>query len=452
MASSLPRGMLLATVLLSGCITNHYAIVMTPDGEKLHRELTVWQTSSGQEGEKLSAIDQAELDHIARAYRVDPPVAAKQKHRFDGTFEGRTPDDVGGAGTLTVWASKLGTASFYMERFRGSSDLNTSLAKRHAAADDLVDALLVWFEQELGDADEGDAVRDFFEDRLRDDLKNFATWTWMARAVSDAAMVDGDNHQAVAGLLQFLFERGYLRPDDLPMVARLSADADAVILLDFVRHRLAEQTGIDVEKLEFLNNTDRLQASINEHLHDFAPARTFLDEADDESKKPTDYLVSLIVQIVAPALFAGGDQLDVVLRCPVEPFRTNGGWSDEDSTVTWSKRLARRGKEPSGVLPVLLYAAWSVPDEAFQTERFGCVILKGEPLGRYCMWRNTLNEQQAAEWDTFVQSLRHDQDFVAAISEFRFSTDPEESEKGVADRARELILPHLDNGNASDED
>ncbi|MFG0334847.1 MAG: hypothetical protein ACF8TS_15945, partial [Maioricimonas sp. JB049] len=214
MACSLTRVMLLATVLLSGCITNHYEIVMTPDGENLHREFTSWQTSSSQDGEKLSVMDQTELDHIARAYGVEPPVAAEQKHHFEGTFGGTTPDDVGGAGTMTVWSSKLGTTSLYMERFRGSNDLNASLAKRHAAADELVDALLVWFDAELKETEEAAAIRDFFEGHLRGDLKNLGTWLWVARAVSDAGRMDAEDQAVFAGLIQFLIEQNYQTPED----------------------------------------------------------------------------------------------------------------------------------------------------------------------------------------------------------------------------------------------
>ncbi|MFG0296063.1 MAG: hypothetical protein ACF8PG_09180 [Maioricimonas sp. JB045] len=445
-----------AAVLLSGCVANHYEVVMTPDGETLHRELTTWRSSTGKDGEQLTTADQSELDRLARLYDTDVPTAAEQKYRFAGSFPGATPDDVGGSGSLTVWTSRLGRTSLYIERYRGSNDLNASLRKRHDAADELVDALTVWFEEELGATDDGAAINRFLQDRFREDLKNLATWLWVARATADAGQSDDAEPQTIAGVLQFATERGYITPEDLPDIMRIRSGTDPAILLSLLRRMVAKQAGIDEASLGFLSDPNRLQESINTHLASLPAAKSYLQEADDQSKKPTDYLTSLVIRTIAPALFAGGDQVDVTLRCPVKPFRTNGSWSDEESSITWSEQIAPRGDEPHRVLPALLFAAWSEPDETFQREHFGSVILTGEPLGEYCLWRNSLNEQQAGEWDAFVQSLRPEADLAdltKRIGSFRFSSDPppEASETTAAQQGRDLLLTFLA-GSMVDED
>ena len=60
---------------------------------------------------------------MARAYGKTEMGETARKHRFTGKFAGRTPDDVGGAGSYTHWETAFGSASAYVERFRGSDDL-----------------------------------------------------------------------------------------------------------------------------------------------------------------------------------------------------------------------------------------------------------------------------------------------------------------------------------------
>ena len=92
---------------------------------------------------------------------------------------------------------------------------------------------------------------------------------------------------------------------------------------------------------------------------------------------------------------------------------------------------------------------WSAPDEAFQAAHFGKVILRDEPLARYCLWRQALTGQEAVEWDEFLEKLWPGETLRERLGQFRFSSDApptpaNESPPSLADAARQLILAGLD--------
>jgi len=99
-------------------------------------------------------------------------------------------------------------------------------------------------------------------------------------------------------------------------------------------------------------------------------------------------------------------------------------------------------------LPMFCYASWSAPNERFQSEHFGRVILQGEGLMKYCLWRGSLNNTQASEWEAFLGGTNPANDWTNRLAAFRFSDKggkPEDSHTStsLADMPRELIQKGL---------
>jgi hypothetical protein len=72
---------------------------------------------------------------------------------------------------------------------------------------------------------------------------------------------------------------------------------------------------------------------------------------------------------------------------------------------------------------VFCYAAWSEPEAAFQKEHFGRVILRGDELMSYCLWRAGLPARRIAEWDAFLSSLRPEENIQTKLDAFHFSDE-----------------------------
>jgi hypothetical protein len=140
----------------------------------------------------------------------------------------------------------------------------------------------------------------------------------------------------------------------------------------------------------------------------------------------------------------------VSLQCPAAPFATNGAWDTKTSRVTWSGRIGQRGQPPHNVLPKVLYALWSVPDAELQTKHFGKVVLTGEELAQYVLWRHGLSDEEAGEWDGFVATLEPGERLLEQLDAFRFTTDPMSPPPGqdetptLADTPRDLIKQGLE--------
>jgi hypothetical protein len=86
----------------------------------------------------------------------------------------------------------------------------------------------------------------------------------------------------------------------------------------------------------------------------------------------------------------------------------------------------------------------------FQTERFGRVLLEGEDLGAYGIWRTGLDRQDAVEWEGFLMSLKHGEDLKKRLDAFHFTRDPvprrkdaKADETGLAAVPRPLIIDSL---------
>jgi hypothetical protein len=447
---------LTAALALAGCEHDHFVVEVRPDGEAFQRKLTCWHVY-GEGGKEVRPLATEKLARIGKLYEKTETVEDGKKHVFTGRFTGGTPADVGGAGSYTHLASPLGSTSAYVERFRGSDDLEAELAKRRAAADQLTDLAIGWMQSELGEEANFDRLKNFLNQNLRQDLKNLALYGWTYDAVSGyKSDVDAEFLVRVG---QYLCQRGYLSPQDVPALARAALADDPAPLLRHVQRLVADKMGIAAdqlppESLAFLSDTKRLAASWRKYVPTTDLFEKRRKQWQEESKtnpqaaKPTpdDVLEDLVGQLVFKIrLFEEDDVLELKLYCGQEPYATNGQWDAQAAAVSWSKTLRQ-----DAPLPVLCFSLWSLPDRAFQEAHFGKVLLSGQELAEYVVWYRGLKVKEAEEWDRFLAGCRPDSELRAAAEAFRFSSDPKpdpnsptQQPASLADTPRRLILDQL---------
>ena len=158
---------------------------------------------------------------------------------------------------------------------------------------------------------------------------------------------------------------------------------------------------------------------------------------------PGEVAADLTLQLLDCALIdtRTDDHLMVCLSLPSPPAHTNGKWDETRKQVAWESDLEDRTN--SVRLPLFCYASWSEPNEPLQNEYFGRVVLRGDDLTKYCLWRHSLNPRQAREWDGFLTGLRSVEAWKARLEAFRFSDEPvaqtNRQTSSLADLPRELI-------------
>jgi len=421
-------------VLLAGCVRNSYEVELVPAGSSLDRKLTVRQQSRGSDA--ANAFD-GEVRKIAREYRVapPPPPAAAKTHEFQGRFAGRMPRDVGGYGTFTHWETPFGSVSIYVERFRGDDDAEGVLKRRQASADRLVDLALAWLRPELEGDPQWPPFRQFLQKDFRRDLHNVAIYAW----TTGMARTSDEFTEILVRGMQYVVERGYITPDDVPAMNRAIHDAgrgEYEQLMSMCNRLIAARLNGKVPRIpRNLAMPEDLVKSLNK----------FLETTDEfvrltkewEEKRATDPNVprpegmEVFNRLVGDLLFAGtglqlgGDQLTVALKIDRPAIASNGHWSGESRKITWAPRsLSNEG------WPALTYAVWDEPDETAQKAHFGKLVLQGEPLLDYCLWYRGLTDAEQQEWDKFIGRLAPDSDHEGALNRFRFSHEPAERDRG----------------------
>lgn len=452
---SIPRTTaILCAFLAAGCEASHYKLEMSVDGSALDRKLTCWRQSGGDEDRQLRPMPEPELQRIAHAYGVDVPATGEREFEFSGRFEGTTPDDVGGAGALTMWTSDLGRSWAYVERFRGNDDLAAMEDQRRAALNDLLGLLTDWLHTELGDGAEFEQVHMFLNETLRHDLENAAEYSSLAADMQD---LSGDSEHAFEiGLrvAQYAAERGYFDLQDVPSALLSAENGDATLTLGLVRSILAAKLGHELaDEWDFLGTPDRLSESLNRSLQQHPLYVEFVRQRAKQNPMnapptPTELIATLAFS--ASGMHWGGfDGLDVTLNVPAEPYRTNGVWSPDELQVVWNRRLQGISDEredmpgePQQSLPSLLFAFWSLPDADLQTARFGRVILRDQALAEYCQWHADLTPQQREQWTLLIAALKPGPGAAEWIENFHF-TPGSEADEQIAQRGRLLLLTGL---------
>lgn len=160
----------LAGILLAGCGGHTKCVIeLKPEGGRLNRKLVVVEHASQnqvtldigktdeaakaestpeQKPKEISEAFRSELERIEKLYGSPAVGTNEGKFVFQASFSGELPNDAGGVGSFLHYSNSLGTASLYVERFRGNDDPAGRLQKQALAIDAWVDHVIAWSKQE----------------------------------------------------------------------------------------------------------------------------------------------------------------------------------------------------------------------------------------------------------------------------------------------------------------
>jgi hypothetical protein len=456
----LPFAMAAMAFLVTGCPQKEYIVELQPQGNGIERTLIFYcadgvNTNTGTPN--YLSFDPAELTMITALYPTNSLINAGNRYTVRGEFTNELPHDVGGEGVFTNLTTSLGSAAFYIERFRGNDDLAGITERRFKAADQLADIYVGWSQMELGREPDYDKLHKFLDVDIRRDLKNFSSYWWEWQLASDYKTNATEEFAVRFG--QYLFERGYFTIGEMPGLFRdLSSDDSQAILLR-IQRILASKMGVPdtaplPPSLALLADETRMEKSFDKYLSDTALYRAKLKQWEKDNKLKPDTKKpepSEVVNDVVGNIFefnAQGDHLVVHLSLPLPPMHSNGRWDNALKQVVWETHI--EGRTNATHLPFSSYATWAQADKEYQKKHFGKVALIGDELTEYCLWRSSLNMQRGAEWDAFLSGLQPGTGLMDRLDAFRFlgesdeaGTNSQQTISGISNYPRELLKTAL---------
>ncbi len=423
--------------VLTGCPRNQYIVQLKPQGDRIERTL-IFYCEDGVNAKtgtpNYKAFDAAELTAIAALYPAQGLTNEGERHIARGVFTNELPQDVGGAGAYTNLVTSLGTAGFYVERFRGNDDLAGMTEQRFRAADRLADLFLGWSQMELGREPGYDKLRRFLDMDFRRDLKNVGEYWWEGQLVNNYKTNAGEEFTVRFG--QYLLERGYFKLGETPELFRDASANDSQAMMRRIQRLVAEKMGLSETEpvpasLAFLADEATMEKSFEKYLAgtDFYRAKLKQWEEDKKlepdikSPDPSEVADDAIGILVGFDLFGKPDRLAVRLSLPAAPVHSNGRWDETLKQVVWETDIEDRTN--ASHFPFFCYANWVQPDKPVQKKHFGRVILTGETLTRYCLWRSSLDAQRGGQWDAFLAGLQPGSGLKEKLDGFRFPGEPE---------------------------
>ena len=442
---------------LAGCQDhNRYEIELEPEGAEMVRTLTAWRIPENRGKDRFPP---AEVQRFSKLY-PERLKAIANRHAFRGRFGPKMPSDVGGAGDYHLTSTALGTTAIYVERFRGSDDVEAHINDRRQAADALTSLLTGWLQREIGRDPNFGRIRTFLERDFRQDLRNLSHYWAMARASTQQQAALRQEYWVRAGM--YLVEHGYFRLEELPAAIHVETTNDAEqqvrFVIDLLSRKISPEEQPSVARsLAFLTNTAQAEASLDAYLRS-TPEFRRREQAWRQAQAanpttpppdPKDIVLDLVARLFFGLdLLSQNDELRVALSVPLHPFATNGTYLSASNQVIWTSSLGH-GNE----LPVIAYAAWSVPNVAFQEAHFGDIALTGEDLANYVAWYTGLEPAQRSEWDAFLSRLEPGAGLSELVRAFKFAVPGGETPAGapaiqsdVSDYVKKLLLPNLPRG------
>lgn len=421
---------LLIALPLSGCGGSNYELTLEPKGESLSRTLVYSEGNPAEDTEEPEAAPpepSAEVARLAAVFKIEVPQTVDGNYRFAGNFTGATPDDVGGAGQYARKETSLGALCIYVERFRGSYELAEIVERRFEKVEMLTSLLAHWVRTTGKESPLRNRLEQVVREELPRDLKNVV----LLAMTLDQAEGEQDEEQFLMHLGQYLAEREYL---NLDMVLKGASGGDSEAnALYLLQHSILLKLELSEAELlktwPALATLETFKASLNEAIETTDAYRQYVERRTEESEgeevpEGSQLLGTLLAEMIGLE-FAAGDSVNVTLQCPHEPLLSNGEWSAEEGRVTWEMQLSKRGSTSMATPPDLCYAIWSEPDSEFQQQHFGKVLLVGELLATYCTWRVSLEAEEGAEWDRFIEAFAGGENLEEAVSEFKFSGSQE---------------------------
>jgi hypothetical protein len=439
-------GLALAALLVTGCPRNEYTVELKPQGNQIERTLIFYRADGMDTNTGLpnyQPFDTNELAAIATCYPSGPG-GEGNRHVARGRFTDQLPDDVGGAGVYLHLSTSLGQAGFYSERIRGNDDLAGLLQRRFEAADRLADLFVGWSQAELGTEPGHGPLRQFLDADFRRDLKNLAAYLWQGELAA------GYQTNAAAEYLvrfsQYALERGYFTSAEIPALFQEISGNDHQALLALGQRLVARKMGVPETEpvpatLAFLADEASLSQSLERYLAGTDLYQARLKQWEEDKKlnpelprpEPSQLVDSAIGDLIAPDPIGQADHLTVRLSLPAAPVRSNGRWDKALRQIVWEADIGEKAN--ASHFPVFCYAFWAQPDSDNQTRHFGRVILTGEDLTQYCLWRSRQDAERGCQWDSFVAGLQPGSLLPAELDAFRFSGEPIQSETNGQEKA-----------------
>lgn len=439
-------GLLALTALVTGCPHNDYTLDLTPHGKGVERKLVFYRADGETNGmPKYESFPSNELAAITAAYPAGAVTREGETYTARGEFSGSLPGELDGAGSWKTATTSLGDAGFYLERFRGSDDLTAQVNRRNAAADRLTDLVAGWSWAEFRHEPGYKKLHRFLDTNFRRDLKNLALYSWAA----ELSTSNSPGEEFTARFGQYLVERGYLKLEDTAWLAQALAgtnDSWAPLLVQrFLSEKLEVPPSARMpESVAALGSPAALERSWTNFLSGTKEYRSRLRQWEHERKlkpdahqpNPSDVAGDLLVAVVTTGSSGEDDHITVRLALPSQPSRTNGKWDEAQKRVVWDSSLEAR--ESNARLPLFCYASWTEANGDFQREHFGRVLLEGDELLEYCLWRDGLADTRAAAWDKLLSGLRPGEELTNRLAAFQFTGG------GSSDFAKNLLKTALE--------
>ena len=436
----LPIVLVAMAFLVTGCPQKEYIVELKPQGNGVERTLVFYcadgvNTNTG--APIYLSFDPAELAIITALYPAHSLTNDGNRYAVRGQFKNELPHDVGGAGVFTNLITSLGSAGFYMERFRGNDDLTGMAERRSKAADKLADIYVGWSQMELGRQPGYDKLHKFLDVDFRRDLKNLSAYCWEFQLVSNYKTNAVEEFTVRFG--QYLIERGYFKFEEIPAMFRDFSSNDPKAILQRIQRLLARKIGVPdtaplPSSLAIFADEKKLQTSLDNYLVGTELYRAQLKQWESDKKlkpdtqKPEPSAVT--DDAVGPLFefnqFGQGDHLVVHLSLPAAPAHSNGRWDNALKQVSWETHLSDRTNATR--FPFTCYANWAQADDEYQKKHFGKVALAGDELTEYCVWRGSLEPKLGNEWDAFLVGLQPGNSLMEKIKGFRFSTETNQAE------------------------
>jgi len=434
----LPLALAAMALVVTGCPHNDYLVQLQPRGHTIERTLVFYRedgvnTNTG--SPNYQAFDAAELAAISSLYPAQGLTRDGERYVVRGEFTNELPNDVGGAGAYTNLTTSLGEAGFYVERFRGNDDLAAMSEQRCQAADQLGDLIAGWSQMELGPEPGYDKLRQFLEADFRRDLLNLAAYGWDGQLTGAYHTNAGEEFAVRFG--QYLFQRAYFTIGEIPDLFREASENDTQALLRRIQRLVVRKMGVPETEpvpasLAFLADQTTMEQSFDKYLAGTDLYRAKLKQWEEDKKLKPDTKQPEPLEVASDAIgnlvefdsnsFGQPDHLAVRLSLPSSPVHSNGRWDEALQQVVWETSIEERTN--ASHIPFFCYASWAQADQAYQKKHFGRVVLAGDELTQYCLWRNSQDEQEGAEWDAFVASLQPGSGLAERLDAFRFSGEP----------------------------
>lgn len=426
-------------LLAPSCPQTRFLVEMerAPDGG-VRRSIRVWIEEDGKEKSVIRALPASRPASrpTTGAVRVDqaaaPETQAARLRRFYGdsidargthsrVFRRGLPADLidgefAGFADFGESECPMGRVAVYIERMPGRADMLQTARDAERLVDMVVRASIAYagMQQDLKSSPQKlERLERFLSSEFRDDILGFLLTGWLTTA--DSALDDdgGESSNGALAVGAFLLERGYL---DTAALGR-GDDGFPMELARGVLRKVASVLGHDPTQplppfLSRLLDPDELKDALASGLA--------------ANGMTTEQFQELALSLLGDwGINLSGT---ILWKCKARPAITNGTWDAEHGYVFWE---ASSSDAPN--LPKVLRAVWVRPNEAFQSEHFGRIVVR-DRLPDYVAWRRSLTDSQIGKWVAFLEGLGPGPGLIDKLEAFRLRANSGPDAEGARDR------------------